>query len=163
MAQKRQVTMLNTYHTKMIIYFICYLQTIFCMMTSTHSLYWSRNQGQREEWLACYILCLDPNLVDHDAVYYTGHWTLSSHSPQNHDTCISSHEFCDIHFLVAQTSQCQSACLNVPKTEPKSCSGGGRIGPHGPGESEPAPGQRTGLRNADLGDNLLGDNDLQCR
>ena len=111
----------------MIIYSICYSRTTFCMMTSTHSPYWSRNRGQREEQLAYYILCLDPNLVDCDAVHCTGHWTLSSRSPQNHDTCISGHEFHDIHFLVAQTSQCQLACLNVLKTGPESYSGGGRI------------------------------------
>ena len=53
--------------------------------------------------------------------------------------------------------------FKCPKTGPKSYSGGSRIEPHGPEESELAPGQRTGLRNTDLGDNLPGDSDLHHR
>ena len=34
---------------------------------------------------------------------------------RNHHACVCLHEFCDIHSLVEQTFQCQSACSSVPK------------------------------------------------
>ena len=62
---------------------------------------------EKSDWLAK-SPCSTPNIIVHDAVHRTGHRTPSSHTSRDCDTRLCSHEFCDLHFLVEQTSQCQS-------------------------------------------------------